>query len=350
MKRALILGIQGQDGALLAKHLLDKGYEVFGGAREINNFKNWRLIQLGILSQINIARYEIHDPSSLKALMEASVPAEIYLLAGESKTYSSFDNPLASTTEQIIAHCNLFDLALKLMPNVKIFVAGSSEMFGFEAARPSLLKTRVVNEFSSCFPANPYGVGKLSAFELARIYREFHGLHIVTGILFNHESQFREKEFVTRKISFNLARLKIYGGEPITLGNLDNGRDWSFAVDVVKVMQATLQASAPKDYIISSGKISTVRDFFAIAAEACGFLPVFQGAGLNEICVCQKSNLVLMKINPKNFRVLDTPILIGDNSSLRNDLGINLSCDINDLAMEMINADLNRWSTGNLTH
>jgi len=350
MKKALILGIQGQDGSLLAKYLLHQGYQVFGGAREINNFKNWRLISLGILDEVFISQYEINNLESLKSLMESSAPNEIYLLAGDSKTYSSFSGPLQSSCEQIIAVCNLYDLALKLMPNVRIFAAGSSEMFGALESAAKYTTPILADENSACFPTNPYGVGKLSAFHLGRIYRKYHGLYICTGILFNHESYLRDKQFVTRKISFNLARLRAQGGDPITLGNIDSGRDWTSAADVVKAMHATLQSTSGRDYVISSGRASTVREFFIAAAKACGFSPRFYGDGLEEYCYCENRNLILMKVDPKNFRVIDTPLLIGQSKSIHELMEVKLTSDISKIAHEMVEADIHRWDLMDLTH
>jgi len=344
-KTALILGIQGQDGALLAKYLLSLGYDVVGGARAVNDFSNWRLIKLGIIDQIKIVHFEINDTGSLKAILQDYFPGEIYLLAGNSKTYSSFETPDLVITESIQSVDSLLKIIMQELPSTRVFLAGSSEMFGL-----SLNNENLVKEDSPCFPTNPYGIGKLSSFHLGRIYRDFHNLYVVTGILFNHESWLRPKHFVTRKITSNLARLKISGGAPFTLGNIDIGRDWSDAEEIVIGMHSSLQAPESSDYVFSSGVITRVREFFTLAAKYVGFEPVFHGFGLEEKCICANSGKVIMKINPRHFRVLDTPALVGNSSRARIDLGWSTSSSIDSVVKKMVTADLERWKLGDVTH
>ena len=349
-KKALILGIQGQDGALLADFLLKKGYEVYGGARNLENYNSWRLIHLGILNQIKLFKYEIGLKEELRSIITKVEPNEIYLLSGDSKTYESFLNPLQSITSSVSSLTNLLDLCYELLPATRIFIAGSSEMFGSFESGKSSDDFRVVTEDSLCNPSNPYGVGKLNNFHLSRLYRIYHNLYIVNGILFNHESHLRSKHFVTRKITRNLTKLKLNLDGGFTLGNIDMQRDWTSASDVVRGMHLSLQPNIPSDYIFSSGIKTSVRDFFMIAAKSCGFEPLFFGEGLNEYCKCIKTGKKLLSINPRHFRVIDTIPLVGDSSKANDLLKWFPLVSLETLIGEMVENDMLKWTTNQNTH
>jgi len=343
---ALILGIQGQDGALLSKYLLDKGYEVFGGARNLDPFNSWRLKSLGIYEQVRLRNYDILDKDSLKKIITECIPSEIYMLAGNSKTYSSFYGPDGAISESVHGVTNIFDLCVDLMPHVRIFIASSSEMFGDATSNSDGL----VSEEAACFPLNPYGLGKLCSFHLARQYRNFHNIHIVNGILFNHESTLRSKYFLTRKITYNLARLKVESGEPLTLGNLNMERDWSSANDVVRGMHLSMLKNQASDYVFASGKRTSVRTFLILAATAAGFEPVFTGNGLEEKCLCNKTNQVLAKVSMKHFREVDTPGIAGDFRKAHELLEWKPTRSVAQIAEEMMAEDLQRWRRGEIAH
>jgi GDPmannose 4,6-dehydratase len=343
---ALVLGIQGQDGSLLSKHLLDKGYEVFGGARNLDAFNSWRLESLGIYDRVKLRKYDILDKESLRKIITECTPSEIYMLAGNSKTYSSFYGPDGAISEAVHGVTNIFDLCVDLMPHVRIFIASSSEMFG--SATPN--SNGLISEEVACFPVNPYGLGKLCAFHLARQYRNFHNLHIVNGILFNHESTLRTKHFLTRKITYNLARLKVEGGEPLRLGNLNMERDWSSANDVVQGMHQSMLKKEAGDYIFASGKTTSVRDFLSLAATAAGFEPIFSGSGLEEKCHCKKTNQLLAEVSMKHFRVMDTPGMSGDFTRACELLGWEPTKSVAQIAAEMVAEDLQRWTLGKIAH
>jgi GDPmannose 4,6-dehydratase len=232
------------------------------------------------------------------------------------------------------------------MPNVRIFIASSSEIFGESAPNPDGL----IDEKVSCLPLNPYGLGKLCAFHLARQYRSFHKLHIVNGILFNHESIYRTKHFLTRKITYNLARLKIEGGEPLTLGNLNMVRDWSSACDVVRGIHQSILKKEGNDYIFASGKTTSVRNFLHLAATAAGFEPIFTGSRLEEKCICKKSNQLLVEVSMKHFREIDTPGMAGDFTKAYELLGWAPTKSIEVIASEMVAEDLQRWRMGEISH
>jgi GDPmannose 4,6-dehydratase len=349
-KSALILGIQGQDGALLADHLISCGYIVFGGARNLAEYNNWRLKELNILDKIQIEFYSIEDINSLRNLLIKSLPLEIYLLAGNSKTYDSFNSPLETIELTMKATINLLDLSMKILPNSKIFLAGSSEMYGRSSNSTGELSSSSVDELSYCQPLNPYGVSKLSLYNLGRLYREYFKLHIVTGVLFNHESPLRQKHFVTRKITSNLVRIMKTGGDFFTLGNINMRRDWCDARDIVRGMQQSLAAPTAEDYIFSSGETHSVREFLGLAAIRCGFFPEFDGVGMDEILRCRSTNKVLMRISPKHFRVLDTPTLTGNPSKALKNLGWSRQFSFENMVNQMVDIEIQRWNTGHLFH
>jgi len=345
-KIALVLGIQGQDGALLSKHLLDKGYDVFGGARNLDAFNCWRLESLEIYERVQLRKYDILDKESLRNIITECTPSEIYMLAGSSKTYSSFYGPDSAISESVHGVTNIFDLCVDLMPHVRIFIALSSEMFG--SANPN--SDGLISEEIACFPLNPYGLGKLCAFHLARQYRNFHNLYIVNGILFNHESTLRTKHFLTRKITYNLARLKVVGGQPLRLGNLNIERDWSSANDVVQGMHQSMLKNEASDYIFASGKTTSVRTFLSLAATAAGFEPIFAGSGLEEKCHCNKTNQLLAEVSMKHFRSIDTPGMSGDFTKAHELLGWEPTRSVAQIADEMVLEDLERWRLGKIAH
>jgi GDPmannose 4,6-dehydratase len=345
-KVALVLGVQGQDGSLLSKHLLERGYEVFGGARNLDSFSSWRLKSLGIYDQVQLRKYDILDKEGLRKIITECTPSEIYMLAGNSKTYSSFYGPDGAISEAVHGVTYIFDLCVDLMPHVRIFIASSSEMFG--NATPNL--DGLITEEATCFPTNPYGLGKLCSFHLARQYRNFHNLHIVNGILFNHESSLRTKHFLTRKISYNLARLKVEGGEPLRLGNLNMERDWSSAFDVVQGMHQAMLKNESDDYIFASGKTTSVRAFLSLAATAVGFEPIFTGSGLEEKCHCKKTNQLLAEVSMKHFREIDTPGMAGDFTKARKLLGWEPTTSVAQIVHDMVAEDLRRWSLGEIAH
>jgi GDPmannose 4,6-dehydratase len=349
-KTALILGIQGQDGSLLAKNLISKGYAVFGGARTLESYNNWRLEALDILDLIKLEFYSIENKVSLRSLLSKVLPHEIYLMAGDSRTYDSFLKPKETQDIATQAVINLLDLSMAILPNSKIFLAGSSEMYGRTIGKEDSQSIIKVDERSYCEPLNPYGLSKLTIFHLGRIYREFFKIYVVTGILFNHESPYRQKHFVTRKIVNNLVRIKITNGDFFTLGNINVARDWSDARDIVEGISKSLQAPTPADYVFASGKPHSLRDFLMLAAKRCGFDPIFEGSGMNEILRCKSSNKILMRISPKHFRVIETPTLSGDFCKAKKLLGWSPCLSFECLVNEMVDVEINRWGVGNFFH
>lgn len=342
-KTAFITGVTGQDGAHLAAQLLDDGYTVYGGHRRGSSNATWRLDYLGITDKLNLVECQITEPQNLIQLMQEVQPAEIYHLAGDSYVADSFKYPGVSIDVNTHGVINILEATRLVSPQSKLFCASSSEVFGIGNQDKGLC------ENAEYKPANPYGISKLAALNFVRLYRERYGLHACSGILFNHEGPLRGRSFVTRKITFNMARLKIKGGEPVNLGDLNAARDWGAAEDYVKAMRAMLAAESATDLIIASGQLSTVRDFLRNSAEAAGFDPIFEGSGKDEVCADKSSGLPLAQVAEKYFRPQDTPPMLGDASLLKSLTGWEATINLENLINDMVTADINRWNLG-ITH
>jgi GDPmannose 4,6-dehydratase len=339
-KTALIVGVTGQDGAHLARHLLGNGYAVHGTFRRETSNKLWRLEQFGILDRVKLAEFEIGDTHSIIRLLSEVAPNEIYHLAGHSMVADSFKHPGVTIQANTLGVLNVLEAMRLIVPQSRLFFASSSEVFG---ECPS--GTRLC-ESSPQQPSNPYGVSKLSAQHLVRLYRETYGLFAVSGILFNHEGPVRARQFVTRKITYNVVRLKNAGGQPMVLGELDAARDWGAAEDYVKAMTLMLAAERPEDLVVATGHLTTVRDFLRIAAEAAGFQPEFQGSGLDEVCRDKASGLEIGRVSDKYLRKHGTPPLVGNAARLTALTGWRPQQDIKDIIMDMIGADQARFEQG----
>lgn len=340
-KTALITGVTGQDGAYLAAQLLAEGWKVYGGHRRCSSGTVWRLEYLGITSQVSLTECQITEAQNLIQVVQEIQPSHIFHLAGESFVADSFKYPGLTTDVNIHGAINVLEAVRLVSPATRVFCASSSEIFG-----TSDDGTSTVNETSEFKPVNPYAISKLAAFNFVRLYRKRYGMYACSGILFNHESPLRSRSFVTRKITFNLARLKVQGGPAIELGNLNSARDWGSASDYVTAMRLMSAIERPTDLIIATGRVATVRDFFRKAAIAAGFAPVFEGEGIDEVCVDHNSNLLLARVSEKYFRPLDTPPLVGDVTQIKKLTGWNSSQTMENLINEMVAADVDRWKSG----
>ena len=341
-RKALILGVTGQDGSLLAKNLLDEGYEVYGGMRRGSSGKLWRLHYLGIEGKVTLINFQLTDLTSLIGALSEIQPDEVYALAAESYVADSFGHWTATFSVNAIGAINVLEALRIASPAAKIFMASSSEIFDHDGAGG------VANESWRMRPSNPYGLSKLCAFHSVRLARDTHGANASSGILFNHEGPVRGRQFITRKITFNLARLRVAGGEPFALGALDATRDWGAAEDYVKAIRLILTLDKPDDYIVATGQLTSVRTFLKLACSAAGFRPEFEGAGINEICVDQSSGRVLARVAKKYFRPFDTAGLAGDSTKVREMTGWNGSRSVEQLAAEMVEADINRFKSGQI--
>lgn len=334
-KKVFITGITGQDGAYLAKYLLDMGgYEIIGLVRRssVNNFS--RLRQLGIdHNSIKMETFDLCEPLNIQRLIQKHKPQEIYNLAAQSFVGSSFEIPLYTMDVDANGVYRIVDAIVNTDLSIKLYQASTSEMFGKVQTIPQ-------DENTPFYPRSPYGVAKLAAFWYVKNFRESVGLFGCNGILFNHESPLRGEEFVTRKITLGLAKLHAGVGGPVQLGNLNSSRDWGHAADYVRVMHTMLQQDTPDDYVVSSEKTHTIREFCEKAASYIGYKLEWQGEGINERGVDAVSGKVLIEVNEKFFRPAEVDLLLGNSKKARENLGWELKYTFDDLVHEMMESDL----------
>ena len=341
MKSAIITGITGQDGAYLAQLLLDKGYRVYGTFRRTSSVNLWRIEELGIADhpELRLVEYDLTDLSSSIRLLQQSQAREVYNLAAQSFVGVSFDQPL--TTAQItgIGPLNLLEAIRIVDPTIRFYQASTSEMFGKVQSMPQ-------NEATPFWPRSPYGVSKLYAHWSTVNYRESYGIFGCSGILFNHESPLRGREFVTRKITDSVAKIALGQLDCLMLGNIDAKRDWGFAKEYVEGMWRMMQADEPDTYVLATGRTETVRDFVQLAFKAVGRDIVFSGEGEAEIGVDAASGETVMRIDPRFYRPAEVDLLIGDASYAREKLGWAPQTSLETLCEMMVQADLRRNEAG----
>jgi GDPmannose 4,6-dehydratase len=339
-KKALILGVTGQDGAHLAAHLLADGWEVYGGFRRGSAAKLWRLEYLGLIDRIHLVNMDIEEPFDLVGALNEIKPSQIYHLAGESFVADSFFHPTTTFQANVMGTLNVLEAIRTTVPEARLFFASSSEIF----CRPD--GQDILDEESKLQPSNPYGISKLSAQELVRVYRESYGIFASVGILFNHEGVLRARNFVTRKITSDIARLKIEGGDPIELGDFGASRDWGSAEDFCRAMPRVLELNQPDNFIFATGVLTPVRDFLSFAAIAAGFSPGFVGEGAEEKCIDRVNGRIIAQVSPRYFRAHDTSARRGNSEKLRKNICWQGSRPIELLAQEMVAADIDRWKKG----
>ncbi|MAN12816.1 MAG: GDP-mannose 4,6-dehydratase [Sphingobium sp.] len=341
MKSAIITGITGQDGAYLAQLLLDKGYRVHGTFRRTSSVNLWRIEELGIADhpELRLVEYDLTDLSSSIRLLQQSQAQEVYNLAAQSFVGVSFDQPL--TTAQItgIGPLNLLEAIRIVDPTVRFYQASTSEMFGKVQSVPQ-------DEATPFWPRSPYGVSKLYAHWSTVNYRESYGIFGCSGILFNHESPLRGREFVTRKITDNVAKIALGQLDCLMLGNIDAKRDWGFAREYVEGMWRMMQADQPDTYVLATGRTETVRNFVQLAFKAVGRDIVFSGEGEAEVGIDAASGKTLMRIDPRFYRPAEVDLLIGDASYARDKLGWAPQTSLEALCDMMVKADLRRNEAG----
>jgi GDPmannose 4,6-dehydratase len=317
-KRALITGITGQDGSYLAELLLDKGYEVFGMVRRASTENFDRIAHL--TDRVTLLQADLLDPSSLLEALEDARPAEVYNLGAQSFVPTSWRQPVLTAEFTAVGVTRLLEAIRRVDPDIRFYQASSSEMFGKVREVPQ-------TETTPFYPRSPYGVAKVYGHFITVNYRESYGLFAVSGILFNHESPRRGLEFVTRKISDGVARIKLGLAEDLTLGNLDSERDWGFAGDYVDAMWRMLQQAEPEDYVIATGVTHSVRQFVEAA---------FARAGLDS----EKH----VKTDPQFLRPAEVDQLVGDPSKARKNLDWEPTHSFDELAEMMVDADIKRLS------
>ncbi len=324
VKRALITGITGQDGAYLAKFLLEKGYEVFGTYRRLSTPNFWRLEYLGIFDKVNLIPVELSDTGSIVEALKISEPDEVYHLAAQSFVEASFESPVATGDITGLATTRILEAIRQVCLDVKFYNAATSEMFG---ATGFLNGGKPLSENDVFRPMSPYAAAKLYGYWITKIYREGYKIFAVNGILFNHESPLRGLEFVTRKIANEVAKIKLGLSNELRLGNLNAKRDWGYAPEYVESMWLMLQRDEPDDYVIATGEAHSVKEF----AESA-----FEIVGLNwEDHV---------RVDKRFIRPLDVPHLVGDYSKAERVLGWKPRTKFNKLVEIMVREEVGRWS------
>ena len=341
MKTAIVTGISGQDGAYLAELLLSKGYTVYGTYRRTSSVNFWRMEELGVASHPNLklVEFDLTDLSTCIRLLHSSEATEVYNLAAQSFVGVSFEQPITTAEITGVGAVNLLEAIRIVNPKVRFYQASTSEMFGKVQAIPQI-------ESTPFYPRSPYGVAKLYAHWMTVNYRESYGIFGSSGILFNHESPLRGREFVTRKITDSMAKIKLGKLDVLELGNIDAKRDWGFAKEYVEGMWRMLQADQPDTYVLATNRTETVRDFVAMAAKAAGFDLEFRGKAEDEIAVDRNSGKTLMRVNPKFYRPAEVELLIGDPAKAQRELGWTPTTTLEQLCAMMVEADLRRNQAG----
>jgi GDPmannose 4,6-dehydratase len=340
-KKALITGITGQDGAYLAQLLLEKGYAVTGTYRRSSSVNFWRIEELGIHPhpQLDLVEYDLTDLSSSIRLIERCDPDEVYNLAAQSFVGVSFDQPLATAAITGLGAVHLLEAIRVVKPSTRFYQASTSEMFGKVQSIPQV-------EDTPFYPRSPYGVAKLYAHWMTINYRESYGIFGASGILFNHESPLRGREFVTRKITDTVAKIVLGKQDTLELGNLDAKRDWGYAKEYVEGMWRILQAEQADTFVLATNRTETVRDFVRIAFEAADVAIEWRGKAEDEGGFCARSGKQLVRISPKFYRPAEVELLIGDPAKARSILGWEPTTTLEQLAAMMVEADLRRNKAG----
>ncbi|MBJ9939185.1 GDP-mannose 4,6-dehydratase [Burkholderia multivorans] len=341
MKTSIITGITGQDGAYLAELLLEKGYTVYGTYRRTSSVNFWRIEELGIAKHPNLhlVEYDLTDLSASIRLLQTTGATEVYNLAAQSFVGVSFDQPVTTAEITGIGPLNLLEAIRIVNPKIRFYQASTSEMFGKVQAIPQI-------ESTPFYPRSPYGVAKLYAHWITVNYRESYDIFGCSGILFNHESPLRGREFVTRKITDSVAKIKLGQLDVLELGNMDAKRDWGFAKEYVEGMWRMLQADAPDTYVLATNRTETVRDFVRMAFKAAGIELEFKGSDVNETAVDVATGKTVVRVNPKFHRPAEVDLLIGNPEKAKQKLGWEPKTTLEELCTMMVEADLRRNERG----
>ncbi|MFP4003958.1 MAG: GDP-mannose 4,6-dehydratase [Alphaproteobacteria bacterium] len=335
VKRALVTGVSGQDGAYLARRLLDDGFEVHGALRRGSSRNLWRLEELGIAHRVRLEQMELLEFSNIVEVLRRIRPHVVYNLAAQSFVGTSFQQPVFTGDVTGLGAVRVLEAIRLVDPEIRFYQASTSEMFGNADETPQ-------NEHTPFHPCSPYGTAKLYAHWSTVTYREAHGLHASTGILFNHESPLRGAEFVTRKITCSFALRKHGLKRKLELGNLNAERDWGHARDYVDGIHAIAMHDRPDDFVLATGSGASVRRFVALAAEAAGLALEWEGEGLEERAVDPASGETVVCVNPEYYRPAEVHRLIGDAAKARQHLGWEPKVTLEEMAEEMVRADFDR--------
>lgn len=331
MKNALITGITGQDGSYLAELLLEKGYKVYGIMRRKSKLEYGNIEH--IKDKVELVYADMTDLTSLINAMKISNADEVYNLAAQSFVGTSFEQPIVTAEIDAIGVTNMLEAIRIVKPDARFYQASTSEMFGKVQAIPQ-------SETTPFYPRSPYGVAKLYGHWITKNYRESYGMYACSGILFNHESERRGKEFVTRKITDAVAKISLGKQEYLELGNMDSKRDWGHSKDYVYAMWLMLQQDEPDDYVIATNETRTVREFVERAFACVGINVKWKGTGIDEVGINSETGKVIVKVNKKFFRPAEVDLLLGDPSKAEKQLGWKRLISFDDLVKRMVNNDL----------
>lgn len=331
MKNALITGITGQDGSYLAELLLEKGYKVYGIMRRKSKLEYGNIEH--IKDKVELIYADMTDLTSLINAMKISNADEVYNLAAQSFVGTSFEQPIVTAEIDAIGVTNMLEAIRIVKPDARFYQASTSEMFGKVQAIPQ-------SETTPFYPRSPYGVAKLYGHWITKNYRESYGMYACSGILFNHESERRGKEFVTRKITDAVAKISLGKQEYLELGNMDSKRDWGHSKDYVYAMWLMLQQDEPDDYVIATNETRTVREFVERAFACVGINVKWEGTGIDEVGINSETGNVIVKVNKKFFRPAEVDLLLGDPSKAEKQLGWKRLISFDDLVKRMVNNDL----------
>jgi len=334
-KRALITGISGQDGAYLAKLLLDKQYKVYGAVRRTSSSNLHRLEELGIKDKISLIDFDLMEQGNIIEIIRTLKPHEIYNLAAQSFVSASFKQPIYTGEVDGIAVTRMLEAIRLFSPETHFYQASTSEMFGKVQAIPQ-------NEETPFHPRSPYGVAKLYAHWIVKNYRESYGMFTSCGLLFNHESPLRGKEFVTRKITLGLANIRAGRQQTIELGNLDAKRDWGFAGDYIQGMWQMLQQPAGDDFVLATNTVFSVRDFVDCAGKSLDFDIEWDGEGVEEKGIDRKTGMPIVTVSKSLFRPAEVDLLIGDFAKAKMNLSWKPKTNFPGLVSMMTGADYDR--------
>lgn len=337
MKKAIVTGITGQDGAYLAQLLLDKGYKVYGTHRRTSSINFWRIKELNILNHPNLEliEFDLTDQANSIRMVQKIRPDEIYNLAAQSFVGVSFEEPITTANITGLGVLHLLEAIRQVDTNIKFYQASTSEMFGKVQEVPQTENTQF-------YPRSPYGVSKLFAHWMTINYRESYNIFACSGILFNHESPLRGQEFVTRKITNSVAKIKLGKLDVLELGNLDAKRDWGFAKEYVEGMYLMMQADISDTYILATNKTVSVREFVKMAFKVVDIDIVFSGTNENEIGKDSKTGNILVKVNKKFYRPAEVELLIGNAKKAKNILGWQANTPLQELCKLMVDADIDK--------
>lgn len=334
-KKAFISGVSGQDGAYLAKYLLEKNYEVIGGDKVLKKNRLWRLKDLNIINEIKIIKFNLLDQQNVNRVIKNGLFSELYNFAAQSLVNKSFSIPLYTSNVNSLGVIRILEAIKNYSNKTRFYQASSSEMFGE-------IRSKKRNEKTNFRPVSPYAISKLHAHWMLQVYRDVFGIYSCSGILFNHDSPLRDNQFVTKKIVTDLIKIKNKKLSCLTLGNIHVRRDWGYSLDYVEAIWKILQQEKPNDYVISSGVTHKVKTFVDKVADYLNIDLIWKGKGLNERAIEKNSKKIIVKIDHKLFRPNEVNQSFGDSSKAKRVLNWKAKTNLEKLVKIMCDAELDK--------